>query len=881
MRYFARESELAQIHEVAASNSSSGLIIRGPAGSGKSTLLRTAAQDSSIEVVKISANRSECDWPLSGLSVLLSHFGSSNFQDIVGRLGTQEFPSDDILGLSNQLLKCLSALPASGALLLIDDVDHLDETSQEILGFVFRRLSSTNVTAVISLTNSTTECPFEGLPVLDLEPLDRHTIKTLTMSEADIDTDFGTHHIIGRFSEGVPGRAMDMLRGLTPGQISGLEPVQLPFRLSKGHSASLLKDLESVSTEGIKLLRLAAMSTALSVTAASAIVLDCSSALDELYANEYLARNRTGVALRSPALRSALYWSMTAQERLNLSTALQDACTGSEQIWHRSFLAQDSETSTDLYRSAQERLEHDDICGAVEMAERGCAMQFPGQNYSRELANLAESFTKHGELGYGRRYTELAALRSSNKRISFKVARQRILLEFLESGTVPDYLAPAASSQRSDDPDDNDMSELRLLLAVLHLDRWELHQAKKLLDMVQAACDRNEKAEAPMFQAAKNLYSMVTGTNTADALDRLDIPTDDYLTWEPGAVIVQSVAMTYAERYEMSRKILDLLISRSARIGALWVNTAKLYQVMNDLRGGNALAAMESMKRNVQSSQDVQYQALPRTYLKAWYWGEQGNVDRTSKACNAALALAAGRRNPRLAVVVDGHYGAMLLHRGETKRGLRHLLHSYESLAMPISPQAARVEPDLVEALVMTGDICKANRVLEGFRTRAATLSSRWCKLVLARMDALVAFGEESLVLFEKAVALTEPSDSKFEAAKTLSAYAGRLSESGYSCRAQEASTAAATLFDEIGLKVWARSLRERMSAPGVTNKQHIFGRLTKPQREVAELVVAGYRNKEIASKLFTSVRTVEVRLTSIYRQLGVTSRSQLIAAAT
>ncbi|UUL76830.1 LuxR C-terminal-related transcriptional regulator [Pseudarthrobacter sp. Fe7] len=39
-------------------------------------------------------------------------------------------------------------------------------------------------------------------------------------------------------------------------------------------------------------------------------------------------------------------------------------------------------------------------------------------------------------------------------------------------------------------------------------------------------------------------------------------------------------------------------------------------------------------------------------------------------------------------------------------------------------------------------------------------------------------------------------------------------------------------------------------------------------------------RNKEIAGKLYVSVRTVEVRLTTIYRKLGVESRAQLTALA-
>jgi DNA-binding NarL/FixJ family response regulator len=45
-------------------------------------------------------------------------------------------------------------------------------------------------------------------------------------------------------------------------------------------------------------------------------------------------------------------------------------------------------------------------------------------------------------------------------------------------------------------------------------------------------------------------------------------------------------------------------------------------------------------------------------------------------------------------------------------------------------------------------------------------------------------------------------------------------------------------------------------------------------------MVARGMRNKEIAAKLFVSIRTVEVRLTAIYRKLGVESRAQLTALA-
>jgi DNA-binding NarL/FixJ family response regulator len=51
---------------------------------------------------------------------------------------------------------------------------------------------------------------------------------------------------------------------------------------------------------------------------------------------------------------------------------------------------------------------------------------------------------------------------------------------------------------------------------------------------------------------------------------------------------------------------------------------------------------------------------------------------------------------------------------------------------------------------------------------------------------------------------------------------------------------------------------------------------LTAREREVATLAAGGRTNKEIATELFLSLRTVENHLQRIYEKLGVSSRQQL-----
>jgi len=48
------------------------------------------------------------------------------------------------------------------------------------------------------------------------------------------------------------------------------------------------------------------------------------------------------------------------------------------------------------------------------------------------------------------------------------------------------------------------------------------------------------------------------------------------------------------------------------------------------------------------------------------------------------------------------------------------------------------------------------------------------------------------------------------------------------------------------------------------------------PARNAGELVVAGLSNKEVAGKLFVTVRTVEANLSKAYAKLGIRSRTEL-----
>jgi DNA-binding CsgD family transcriptional regulator len=54
---------------------------------------------------------------------------------------------------------------------------------------------------------------------------------------------------------------------------------------------------------------------------------------------------------------------------------------------------------------------------------------------------------------------------------------------------------------------------------------------------------------------------------------------------------------------------------------------------------------------------------------------------------------------------------------------------------------------------------------------------------------------------------------------------------------------------------------------------------LTAHELKVARLVVQGATNREAASALFVSPKTIEYHLGNVYRKLGIRSRTELVRA--
>ena len=62
--------------------------------------------------------------------------------------------------------------------------------------------------------------------------------------------------------------------------------------------------------------------------------------------------------------------------------------------------------------------------------------------------------------------------------------------------------------------------------------------------------------------------------------------------------------------------------------------------------------------------------------------------------------------------------------------------------------------------------------------------------------------------------------------------------------------------------------------------KQDDTEQLTEREREVLDLLAKGFRNKEIAERLFISERTVKFHVGIIFQKLGVSNRAEAVSKA-
>jgi len=262
---------------------------------------------------------------------------------------------------------------------------------------------------------------------------------------------------------------------------------------------------------------------------------------------------------------------------------------------------------------------------------------------------------------------------------------------------------------------------------------------------------------------------------------------------------------------------------------------------------------------------------------------EQGRLD------DAALALAeAGAREPALR---DGEPLLMLrdsrarhrLLRGDLAGGVRELLavgRGLEAIGAG-NPAFVAWRSQAALGLLHLGERDEAQRLAcEGLELARTWGAPRALGAAL-RAAGVVQGGRAGLALLEQAVQVLDGSPARLEHAKARTELGAALRRAKHRAKGRDQLRHALELATLCGAAPLARRAETELLATGARPRRISLSgvaSLTPSERRVAQMAADGLTNREIAQTLFVTTRTVEVHLTSTYRKLDITSRSQLAA---
>jgi DNA-binding CsgD family transcriptional regulator len=192
------------------------------------------------------------------------------------------------------------------------------------------------------------------------------------------------------------------------------------------------------------------------------------------------------------------------------------------------------------------------------------------------------------------------------------------------------------------------------------------------------------------------------------------------------------------------------------------------------------------------------------------------------------------------------------------------------------------------EALVAAGRVTEADRLLVPHEERAAQRgrASGIARMARARgrVEAAARRPDRAEEAFTRALAAAHEAAFPFEEAKVQLAAGRFLRRAGQRRRAVELLEGAQRTFLALAAAPWVDRCVTELAGSGLrpvsrTGREHAV--LTSQELVVARLAAAGRTNREIASELVVSLKTVEYHLRNAFQKLGIARRRQLAARLT
>lgn len=225
-----------------------------------------------------------------------------------------------------------------------------------------------------------------------------------------------------------------------------------------------------------------------------------------------------------------------------------------------------------------------------------------------------------------------------------------------------------------------------------------------------------------------------------------------------------------------------------------------------------------------------------------------------------------------------GLLGALELARGDADAAVVHLLRASEGRDRIGDDLNRGDDAILVEALVATGQLDRAGKVVDALEQRAWRYGRHSRRATALRSRALLraALGDldGAMAALDEALREHDLAPFPFERARTELVLGRVRRRRRERTRAKEAFESALAGFVRLGAAAWAERARGELERVGL--RRGSGEALTESERLVAELAATGLTNRDVAAALFLSPKTVEANLARIYRKLDIRSRAEL-----
>lgn len=302
-----------------------------------------------------------------------------------------------------------------------------------------------------------------------------------------------------------------------------------------------------------------------------------------------------------------------------------------------------------------------------------------------------------------------------------------------------------------------------------------------------------------------------------------------------------------------------------------------------ELWSGNWELAIQHAEESLQLGEHTDRPSAP-LYVKAMAHACYGNIREANRL--ARLGLEEAERSEDVVYAMQNLHvlGFAQLSLGKHELALGYLGRATQLLRPRWNKEFGdcHVVPDEIEAALSCGDLDRAED-LTMWMENISQRGRAWTRATAARSRALVQSARHDLqsarVAIEEALLAHESLLMPFELARTHLVHGVILRRMKRRAAAREALEQALALCNHVGAALWTAKAEQEIARLGVRDVAQT--QLTPVEERIAVLVTEGRKNREIATALSISAKTVEANLTRIYRKLSIRSRAELAVRTT